>query len=70
MPFAIVDQERDGVGAVLMIVEEEDEAEAIVFELRRHDVRVDIRTSKPEPRQRDRRRPEFVRPGSDDPRWE
>ena len=45
MPFAIVDREKDGVGAILMIVEEEDDAETIVVELRRRDVRADLETT-------------------------
>jgi hypothetical protein len=51
MPFAIVDREKDGVGAILMIVEEEDDAETIVVELRRRDVRADLETTEP-PRRR------------------
>jgi hypothetical protein len=48
MPFAIVDREKDGVGAILMIVEEQDEAETIVVELRRRDVRADVQATRPE----------------------
>jgi hypothetical protein len=48
MPFAIVDREKDGVGAVLMILDEQAEAETIVFELRRRSVRADVQTTEPE----------------------
>ena len=55
MPFAIVDGEKDGVGAVLMILDEETEAETIVFELRRRHVRADVQTTEPGRHDRDRR---------------
>ena len=48
MPFAIVDRERDGVGAILMIVDEKDEADTIVVELRRRDVRAHIEKTEAE----------------------
>jgi hypothetical protein len=46
MPFAIVDREKDGVGVILMIVEEQEEAETIVVELRRLDVRADVEATR------------------------
>jgi hypothetical protein len=55
MPFAIVDREKEGVGAVLMILEDEAEAETIVVELRRRHVRADVKTTQPERPERDRR---------------
>ena len=70
MPFAIVEREREGIDAILMVVEEEAEAEAIVFELRRHDVRADVRTTGPERSRRDHRWAELARPRPDALRWE
>jgi hypothetical protein len=40
--FAIIDRDRAGADAVLLVVEDLAEAEAIAFELRRKDVRVDV----------------------------
>jgi hypothetical protein len=40
--FAIVDREKHGDNAILMIVEEQDVAETIVVELRRRDVKADL----------------------------
>jgi hypothetical protein len=40
-PFAIVDREREGSEAILMLVEEQANAETIVVELRRRDVQAD-----------------------------
>jgi hypothetical protein len=39
--FAIVDREREGIGSVLMLVEERREAEEIAIELRRIGVRAE-----------------------------
>jgi hypothetical protein len=55
MPFAIVDREKEGVDAILMIVDEQEEAETIVVELRRRDVRADLQNTEPERRRRGRR---------------
>jgi hypothetical protein len=54
MPFAIVDRERVGADAVLMVVEEEAEAEALVIWWRLKHVRADFRTIEPKPRRPDR----------------
>ena len=70
MPFAIVERGTEGIDAILMIVEEEAEAEAIVFALRRHDVRADVRTTGPERSRRDQRWAEFAGRRPDDLRWE
>jgi hypothetical protein len=40
--FAIVDRDRDGVEAVLMIVDDKADAETIAIELRSANVRVDV----------------------------
>jgi hypothetical protein len=42
MPFAIVDREREGTNAVLMILDEQSEAETIAIELRQVNLRVDV----------------------------
>jgi hypothetical protein len=42
VPFAIVDRDRDGSGAVLMIVDDRPEADVITTELRRKGVRADV----------------------------
>jgi hypothetical protein len=42
VPFAIIDRERDGAEAVLMIVDEKVDAEMIAIELRQSDLRVDV----------------------------
>jgi hypothetical protein len=42
VPFAIVDRDRDGPGAVLMIVDDRPEADLITIELRRKGVRADV----------------------------
>jgi hypothetical protein len=47
MSFAIVDRDRDGVGAVLMIVDEQPEAETIMVELRARGVRADVEIVEP-----------------------
>ena len=41
MTFAIVDREREGIGSVLMLVDEKREAEEIAIELRRAGVRAE-----------------------------
>ena len=41
-PFAIVDREREGTAAILMIVDEASEAERIAIELREANVRVEV----------------------------
>ena len=41
-PFAVIDVERDGRLGVLMIVDDQAEAEAIAVELRRAGVRADV----------------------------
>ena len=41
VPFAIVDREREGTDAILMLVEDQADAETIVVELRRRDVQAD-----------------------------
>jgi hypothetical protein len=43
VPFAIVDTEREGIWAVLMIVDEQTDADFIATELRRAKIGVDIR---------------------------
>ena len=48
MPFAIVDRDREGVAAVLMIVDDQPEAETIVVELRGRGIRADVETAEPE----------------------
>jgi len=42
MPFAIVDREREGTSAVLMIVDEQADAETIAIELRQANGSVDV----------------------------
>jgi len=42
VPFAIIDREREGTDAVLMIVDEKIDAEMIAIELRQSDLRVDV----------------------------
>jgi hypothetical protein len=42
MSYAIVDRDLDGVAAVLMIVDEEPEAETIMNELRQRGVHADV----------------------------
>jgi hypothetical protein len=42
VPFAIVDREREGVEAVLMIVDDKSDAEMIALELRPANVRADV----------------------------
>jgi hypothetical protein len=42
MTFAVVDRGREGVAAVLMILDDEAEAEAIAFDLRDRQVRADV----------------------------
>jgi hypothetical protein len=49
-PFAIVEREREGVDSILMIVDEEAEAETLVVWLRFKHVRGHVRTTEPEPR--------------------
>jgi hypothetical protein len=51
MPFALVKRERAGVDAMIMIVEEQLEAETIPVEVLRRDVRADVHATQPEPRQ-------------------
>jgi len=41
-PLTVVDRDKEGVGAVLMIVDGKDEAEDIAIELRRPGVRADV----------------------------
>jgi len=41
-PFAIVDRDGEGAAAVLMIVDEQYDAEKIASELRQANVRVDV----------------------------
>jgi hypothetical protein len=40
--FAVVDRDQEGIAAVLMLLDDEAEAEAIAFELRDRDVRADV----------------------------
>jgi hypothetical protein len=51
MPFAIVAPDKDRGDAVLMVLEEEAEAEAIVVWLRLRHVWARVRTTEPERRQ-------------------
>jgi hypothetical protein len=55
MPFAIVDREKHGDNAILMIIDEEEVAGTIAIELRRRDVRAGMQNSEPERRRRGRR---------------
>jgi hypothetical protein len=57
MPFALVKRERAGVDAMIMIVEEQLETETIPVEFLRRDVRADVQTTQPEPRQHSGRPP-------------
>ena len=50
MPFALVKRERAGVDAMIMIVEEQLEAETIPVEVLRRDFRAEVQTTQPEPR--------------------
>ena len=47
MPFAIVDRERDGDEAVVMVVYDPAFAEAIKLGLRRRDIQADVVTQAP-----------------------
>ena len=53
--FAIVDREKHGDNAILMIIDEEEVAGTIAIELRRRDVRAGMQNSEPERRRRGRR---------------
>ena len=41
-PFAVIDRDREGDEAVLMVVDDRAEAEAIAMDLRRTGVRADV----------------------------
>jgi hypothetical protein len=52
-PFAIVDRDRgEGLESVLMILDDQAEAEIIAFELRQRGIRADVIPSPPERRRR------------------
>ena len=42
VPFAVVDRDKEGPSAALVLVDEQAEAEAIAMELRRGGVRADV----------------------------
>jgi hypothetical protein len=43
MSFAVVDRDRQGIGAILVILDERNEADSMAIELRRAGIKAEVR---------------------------